>query len=164
MKKVMSYMAAAFMTLSVITACGSLGSLVSNASSIGAIAGKALKALLDKYINLGNLGSLGNLGNIGNSFDLSDPATIDALTKIAKSVQTLKNPQTADFLSQFANGLIKGSDNAISQQAATAITNALVQMAKKQDLSTALSANATSQQAALKSMAAPVGDILKMIK
>lgn len=161
MKKVMSYMAAAFMTLSVITACGSLGSLVSNASSIGAVAGKALKALLDKYINLG---SLGNLGNIGNSFDLSDPATIDALTKIAKSVQTLKNPQTADFLSQFANGLIKGSDNAISQQAATAITNALVQMAKKQDLSTALSANATSQQAALKSMAAPVGDILKMIK
>ncbi|MCR5826834.1 MAG: hypothetical protein K6G53_00265 [Bacteroidales bacterium] len=161
MKKVMSYMAAAFMTLSVITACGSLGSLVSNASSIGAVAGKALKALLDKYINLG---SLGNLGNIGNSFDLSDPATIDALTKIAKSVQTLKNPQTADFLSQFANGLIKGSDNAISQQAATAITNALVQMAKKQDLSTALSANAASQQAALKSMAAPVGDILKMIK
>lgn len=154
-------MAAAFMTLSVITACGSLGSLVSNASSIGAVAGKALKALLDKYINLG---SLGNLGNIGNSFDLSDPATIDALTKIAKSVQTLKNPQTADFLSQFANGLIKGSDNAISQQAATAITNALVQMAKKQDLSTALSANAASQQAALKSMAAPVGDILKMIK
>ncbi|MBO7585541.1 MAG: hypothetical protein J6T09_07715 [Bacteroidales bacterium] len=164
MKKVMSYMAAAFMTLSVITACGSLGSLVSNASTIGSVAGKALKALLDKYINLGNLGSLGNLGNIGNSFDLSDPATIDALTKIAKSVQSLKGPQTDDFLSKFAQGLIKGSNNAISQQSATAITNALVQLAQKQNLASALSDNGASQQAALKSMAGPVGDILKMIK
>ena len=157
-------MAAAIMSISAITACGSLGSLVSNASNIGAVAGKALKALLDKYINLGSLGSLGNLGNIGSSFDLTDPTTVDALTKIAKSIQTLKNPQTNDYLNQFAQGLVKGTDNAISQQTASAITSALVQLAQKQDLTTSLSAGGASQEAALKSMAGPVGDILKMMK
>jgi len=160
----MSYMAAAIMSISVITACGSLASIVSNASQIGAVAGKALKALLDKYINLGNLGSLGNLGNIGSSFDLSDASTVKALTQIANSIQGLKTPQTADYLSQFAQGLMKGTNNAISEQTATAITNALVQLAKKQDLTTALNEKGASQEAALKSMAGPVGDILKMMK
>lgn len=164
MKKVLTRVAAVIMTVSVITACGSLASVVSNASTIGAVAGKALKALLDKYINLGNLGSLGNLGNIGNSLDLTDAATINNLTKIAKSIQSLKNPQTSDYLNQFAQGLMKGADNTINAQTATAITNALVQLAKKQDLTTSLSAGGATQEAALKSMAGPVGDILKMMK
>lgn len=157
----MCYIAAAIMSISAITACGSLGSIVSGASNAGAVAGKALKAILDKYINLGNLGSI--LGGMG-TLDLTDSETVANLTKIASSIQGLSTNTSSDYLAKFAQGLISGSGKAITQEAATTITNSLAELAKRQSMTTSLTNDGSLSQAALQSTAYTVANALRQMQ
>jgi len=154
-------MAAAIMSISVITSCSSLGSLVSGAQNAGAVAGKALKALIDKYINLGSLGNI--LGGLG-TLDLSDAETVANLTKIASSIKGLSTNTSADYLAKFAQGLMNGSSNAISQEAASTITKTLADLAKRQSMTTSLNSDGSLSQAALQSTAYTVANVFRQMQ
>ena len=171
MKKVLTYIAAGIMTLSVATACGNLGSIISNAQTAGSVAGKALKALLDKYlgnlgnlVNLGNLGTLGNLGNLGSTLDLTDAATVAQLTQIAKSIQGLNNNTSETYMTNFAKGIVEGTGNTISMETANSITNVLTQVAQMQNLTASFNDTGRVQESTLNTLAGPVVGILTMMK
>ena len=154
-------MAAAIMTISTVTACGALGSILSSANSAGSVAGKAIKALLDKYLNLGSLGNI--LGGLG-TLDLTDAETVANLTKIASSIQGLSTNSSSDYLAKFAQGLIAGSENTITPQAASSITKTLTDLAKRQSMTSSLNSDGTLSQSALQSTASTVASVLRMIQ
>ena len=82
----------------------------------------ALTQLLAQYLKDGSL----DLTNIGNLINLAT---------VANSIQNLKGQLGNSKLADFASGLVKGSDNQISDTNSSTITNILANLANNVDLS-----------------------------
>lgn len=125
MKKVLSAIAALSLVVIMTASCGLAGNLVSNssASANGSTTGGALTSLLAQYLKDGKL----DTSNISNLINLAT---------IASSIQGLKNQNTgSSILTDFASGLVTGSNNQISQTNSGTITNILATLANTVDLS-----------------------------
>jgi len=125
MKKVLSAIAALSLVVIMATSCGIAGNLVNNtsASSSGSTTGSALTSLLAQYLKDGKLDT-SNLSNLIN------------LATIASSIQGLKGQSSgSSILTDFASGLVTGSNNQISQTNSGTITNILANLASTVDLS-----------------------------
>ena len=125
MKKILSAIAALTIVAVMTTSCGLLGNSASNAnaSTSGSTTGNALTALLAQYLKDGKLDT-SNLSNLIN------------LATLASSIQNLKGKLgNSSILSDFAAGLVKGSNNQISETNSSTITNILAQLANNVDLS-----------------------------
>jgi hypothetical protein len=125
MKKILSAFAALTLAVMTITSCGMLGNSAANAntSTSGSTTGNLLTALLAQYLKDGKLDT-SNLTNLIN------------LASLASSIQSLKGKLgNNSALSDFAAGLVKGSNNQISNTNSSTITNILAQLANNIDLS-----------------------------
>lgn len=125
MKKILSAIAALTLAVMTITSCGLLGNSAANAnaSTSGSTTGSVLTALLAQYLKDGKLDT-SNLTNLIN------------LATLASSIQTLKGKLgNNSTLTDFAGGLVTGSNNQISNTNSSTITNILAQLANKVDLS-----------------------------
>lgn len=125
MKKVLSAVAALGLVVIMATSCGIANNLVNNSSatSSGSTTGSALTSLLSQYLKDGKLDT-SNLSNLIN------------LATIASSIQGLKGQSSgSSILTDFASGLVTGSNNQISQTNSGTITNILANLASTVDLS-----------------------------
>ena len=123
MKKLLSVIASLALVAMIATSCGLANKVANLGSSNGNTTGKALTELLAQYLKDGTLDT-SNLSNLIN------------LATLASSIQGLKgNSENSDVLTQFAQGLVNGSNNQISTTNSSTITNILASLANKVDLS-----------------------------
>lgn len=125
MKKLMSLTAALVLAAFMTTSCGLLSGASASAtpSSSGTTTGSALYSLFTQFLKDGKLDT-SNLSNIIN------------LATLATSIQGLKGKSdNSSTLADFAAGLVKGSNNTISQPNSSTITNILSGLVNNTDLS-----------------------------
>ena len=133
MKKLLNLFAC--MSLAVLTAsCGILGMGANNQTGTtnGQASGMALKSLYNQYQTDGKV-DVSNLNNIIN------------LAQLANSIQGLKNvDDKSAFYTDFASGLILGSNNLVTNQTANPVTSTLQTLVQGTDLSKVAQAGAAA--------------------
>lgn len=105
--------------------CGILGigAKSGSASASGQASGAALKSLYSQYKADGQI-------------DVTNLSNIMMLSQLANGIQSLKGvDDKSAFYTDFAAGLILGSDNLVTKQTANPITNTLQTLANGTDLS-----------------------------
>jgi hypothetical protein len=124
MKKVFGILACLAVCLMTVS-CGILGIGAKNgsASVSGQASGAALKSLYSQYKNDGQI-------------DVTNLNNIVMLSQLANGIQGLKDvDDKSAFYTDFAAGLILGSDNLVTKQTANPITSTLQSLASGTDLS-----------------------------
>ena len=123
MKKVLSIIASLALVAVIATSCSIAQSLAGLGSSNGITAGNVLTSLLSQSQNTGKL-------------DTSDLNTMINLATLASSIQGLKgNVNNSNVFTDFAQGLVLGSNNKISKANSSTITTILAGLANNVDLS-----------------------------
>lgn len=118
---ILTCLAVCLMTVS----CGILGigAKSGSASASGQASGAALKSLYSQYKADGQI-------------DVTNLSNIMMLSQLANGIQSLKGvDDKSAFYTDFAAGLILGSDNLVTKQTANPITNTLQTLANGTDLS-----------------------------
>lgn len=118
---ILTCLAVCLMTVS----CGILGigAKSGSASASGQASGAALKSLYSQYKADGRI-------------DVTNLSNIMMLSQLANGIQSLKGvDDKSAFYTDFAAGLILGSDNLVTKQTANPITNTLQTLANGTDLS-----------------------------
>ena len=118
---ILTCLAVCLMTVS----CGILGigAKSGSASASGQASGAALKSLYSQYKADGQI-------------DVTNLSNIMMLSQLANGIQSLKGvDDKSAFYTDFAAGLILGSDNLVTEQTANPITNTLQTLANGTDLS-----------------------------
>ena len=118
---ILTSLAVCLMTVS----CGILGigAKSGSASASGQASGAALKSLYSQYKADGQI-------------DVTNLSNIMMLSQLANGIQSLKGvDDKSAFYTDFAAGLILGSDNLVTKQTANPITNTLQTLANGTDLS-----------------------------
>ena len=119
---ILLFVAACLMTVS----CGifGIGTKTGSASVSGQASGAALKSLYSQYKTDGQI-------------DVTNLNNIIMLAQLSNGIQGLKDvDDKSDFYSDFAQGLILGSDHLVTKKNANTITSTLQQLASGTDLST----------------------------
>lgn len=123
MKKVLSAIVSIALAIVITSSCGMTQNLASMGSSGGNTSGRALTALLGQYLKDGKL-------------DTSNLSTLINLATLASSIQGLKgNSNNTNVLSDFAQGLVRGSNNQITPANSSTVTTILANLANNVDLS-----------------------------
>ena len=116
----------AFVVICLMTAsCGilGLGTKNSSASASGQASGEALKSLYTQYKTDGQI-------------DVTNLSNIIMLAQLTNGIQGLKDvDDKSAFYSDFAQGLIMGSDHLVTKSTANTVTNTLQSLANSADLS-----------------------------
>lgn len=143
MKKMTRIFAAMAMSL-LIASCGTVGTTATapaeqSGTTGGQTAGAALKSLYGQY-------------RTDSKVDLANMNNIISLAQLVNGVQGLKNvDDKSQFYSDFAAGLILGSQNLVTEQTSAPVTSALSTLVNGTDLkaiaAAGLAAAAQSQQA-----------------
>lgn len=118
---ILTCLAVCLMTVS----CGILGigAKSGSASASGQASGAALKSLYSQYKADGQI-------------DVTNLSNIMMLSQLANGIQSLKGvDDKSAFYTDFAAGLILGSDNLVTRQTANPVTNTLQTLANGTDLS-----------------------------
>ena len=123
LKSIFAVMAVCLMT----TSCGMLGGAAAGSAASGSTngqsSGAALKSLYSQYKSDGKV----ELSNINN---------IISLAQLANGIQGLKTQDDkSQFYADFAEGLILGSQNLVTQQTSKPVTNTLSSLVSGTDLS-----------------------------
>lgn len=124
MKKLFGILACLAVCLMTVS-CGILGigAKSGSASASGQASGAALKSLYSQYKADGQI-------------DVTNLSNIMMLSQLANGIQSLKGvDDKSAFYTDFAAGLILGSDNLVTKQTANPITNTLQTLANGTDLS-----------------------------
>ncbi len=123
MKRLLSAVAALVLTALISTSCGITQGIAGIGSGSGNTSGRALTALLSQYLKDGRL-------------DTSNLSTLINLATLASSIQGLKgNSNNKNVLTDFAQGLVTGSNNRISPANSSTVTTILANLANNVDLS-----------------------------
>lgn len=126
-----------------VASCGVLGGTAQGTAASGSVngqnSGAALKSLYSQYKTDGKV-------------DLTNLNNIISMAQLVNGIQGLKNlDDKSAFYSDFAAGLILGSNNLVTQQTSKPVTNTLGSLVSGTDLSAiaaaGLAAAAQSQQA-----------------
>ena len=159
MKKIIATIAAIAALMLSSTSCGVLGG--TSAQTSGSTVGSALVGLYSQYKTDGKI-------------DLSNTSNIINLATLASGVQTLKGQTSTSaasttansVLSQFASGLVSGSNNLVTTTVAPTVTNTLTNLANTTDLSSIISAasKASSTVSSLSSTASEVSSTVSSLK
>ena len=146
----------AVMALFVLTAsCGVLGlGAAGNGSTNGQASGAALKSLYSQYKSDGKV-DLANLNNV------------ISMAQLVNGIQGLKGiDDKSKFYSDFATGLILGSNNLVTQQTSNPVTNTLATLATGTDLTAIAAAGlaAASQSQQAKQAAATTNNVANTVQ
>lgn len=125
MKSVKSLVAIALCLL--VTSCGVIGGpaagTAQSGTTDGQTSGAALKSLYGQY-------------KTDNKVDLSNINNIISLAQLVNGIQGLKNvDDKSQFYTDFAAGLVLGSQNLVTEQTSTPVTGALSSLVSGTDLS-----------------------------
>lgn len=113
--KMLKHLAAAVVTISLLSSCSVIKNVASSALSMGSNTGSAITSLYQVLKTAGNI-------------DLSSITNLINLGQILSGANSVSKGNTS-FLEQFATGLINGSSGMITNSNATGVINGLKALA-----------------------------------